>query len=510
MSAAVINVQDQKVTADLRIMLEDLVLYHELACDKDLRYSASDLKQAAQRHRKFLLAYFVVRDAEGHQLPGNVTQLDDSKIADKGVVQAELMQRELGYSLEFPLAAKPKYLTFVQSFGGKDAPVPAVMDCMIQQNGVLAEAPTELVIGQPHTASFDWENPPDRPPASWRDLLELKKKQLRQRLGIGSYSGLYSYIYITNREVRHEILVPLLTLETWLPIEREDPEFLEVREQQAARTTIREFLGQNNPVTINGRVIQPKLSRLNFFGLDINDFAQNAKPRRVSVYQARLGAILSYQTDHPHEVQLDWNTFNKTAPFLRSVVYVHNKPPKIHFFLRDRPNYHWKNSSDERGKALPEPVFAGATTKRPDQLTTQSANSITVKLIENVYRAFDYGDDSQVYDALAQSVEGRLLKQIYLQIKRSLVIREQGGAMSQVKSVKLISGKVVDADRSSFTCKSRWQVTGTVEHWGHIHTRQNEYEAEFSVAPRQGMWKVTGMQILGQQRIRMKTSVRGL
>jgi hypothetical protein len=54
----------------------------------------------------------------------------------------------------------------------------------------------------------------------------------------------------------------------------------------------------------------------------------------------------------------------------------------------------------------------------------------------------------------------------------------------------------------------RWRVTGTVEHWGHIHTRENEYEAVFTVSAQPDTWKITNYEVLDEQRVRFETGLR--
>ncbi len=73
------------------------------------------------------------------------------------------------------------------------------------------------------------------------ELRARREQQKRDRLGIASYTGLYSFLYITRFEVRHELLVPLVTLEQWLPIPRRDKDFLDVDEQQQVRARVDEF-----------------------------------------------------------------------------------------------------------------------------------------------------------------------------------------------------------------------------------------------------------------------------
>jgi hypothetical protein len=42
---------------------------------------------------------------------------------------------------------------------------------------------------------------------------------------------------------------------------------------------------------------------------------------------------------------------------------------------------------------------------------------------------------------------------------------------------------------------------GNVGHWGHIHTRQNQYEADITVEPVAGVWKITDLELLEEKRI---------
>ena len=95
----------------------------------------------------------------------------------------------------------------------------------------------------------------------------------------------------------------------------------------------------------------------------------------------------------------------------------------------------------------------------------------TATLLQNIYRAYDYGDQSDVYDALAHSVNGPLLDELFLKIQSGLRMKEQGGAIANVQEVRIVSIMPALDNPESLDCT--WNVTGTVEHWGHIHTREN-------------------------------------
>ncbi|MDP6116993.1 MAG: hypothetical protein QF437_20405 [Planctomycetota bacterium] len=128
-------------------------------------------------------------------------------------------------------------------------------------------------------------------------------------------------------------------------------------------------------------------------------------------------------------------------------------------------------------------------------------------LLSNIYRSFDYTDEDDIYDTLAQSVDGPMLDKIYNQVYQSLLQREEGGAVSMVQRVEIVESKVdqkepmADASSARLSIHCRWRVHGAVEHWGHSHRRLNEYQASYVLMPRDGRWKITAVEVKEQKRI---------
>ncbi|MGH8526824.1 MAG: hypothetical protein ACREXY_22225, partial [Gammaproteobacteria bacterium] len=122
-------------------------------------------------------------------------------------------------------------------------------------------------------------------------------------------------------------------------------------------------------------------------------------------------------------------------------------------------------------------------------------------LLKNVYRAFDFREEEDVYDKLALSVSGPLLEKIYLQNRRAFAAAQMGGARARIKEVELLA--VIDVPKRdaapAFTLRSRWTALGTVGHWGHVHPRQNLYEALVTIEPVADTWKITGLEVLNEQ-----------
>jgi hypothetical protein len=142
--------------------------------------------------------------------------------------------------------------------------------------------------------------------------------------------------------------------------------------------------------------------------------------------------------------------------------------------------------------------FASA---RSSKLSDREAGRLAGNLLYNVYRSFDFRDENTVYDMLARSVSGELLAETYLETRRALEIKNQGGARARVKEVEVAGASRTNlSGGAGFVSTCTWNVTGSVAHWGHIHQRRNQYEAVLRVEPVDGAWKITGMELLSEQR----------
>lgn len=142
--------------------------------------------------------------------------------------------------------------------------------------------------------------------------------------------------------------------------------------------------------------------------------------------------------------------------------------------------------------------------------TTIEAEAIFRPLHQNIYRAFDYVEEQRIYDALDRTADVDFVDTLYRTIFRGLVMEEEGGAVARVARVRPSEIEVLDTgvergldgrERPSFLVRCKWQVDGVVSHWGHAHARTNEYDAIWSVAERSGGWRLTGAEIVSQDRV---------
>ena len=573
-----VYVTRDKVVISMQIYVEDLYFFQKLEPDEENIISAAKISKAIEKHKQFLLDRLLVRDINGEKLKGKVISVDDSSIKPQGVAMTDLMQFTLIFQIEYALVTPPEFLTFSQQLVDSNAGFPAVVRFNLKQEGSETPYAVSMKPREPQTIRFNWDHPPLAPDASEADWQKWLKERREETLGITSYGTIYSFLYIEDFEVRHEILIPLATLESFFTLERKNDDFLTVEEQAASRKSIEQYFAKANPVEIDGILVKPVISRLDFYGLDFTDFAKPAEKKKVSLANARVGIILTYSTKGtPDTVKVTWDMFNRNVWSVEAVCYAFDQSLRPIFSKLERKSeFEWSNPGRKVNLSV-NPVavslesrsiwsipsitagglllcfivslsllrkqparektliflaslfivsllcwpFARVTFANPFEpvpsISNENAEFVFKTLHKNIYRSFDYHSDSDIYDALAKSAEGDFLETLYRQIHQSLKMQEQGGAVSRVSDVQwetvepeaVVDGKnQLTEDERSFAVRSTWTVAGTVEHWGHVHTRTNQYQAVFYLKPVDGDWKLTGMNLLDEQRLRFQTSLR--
>ena len=130
-------------------------------------------------------------------------------------------------------------------------------------------------------------------------------------------------------------------------------------------------------------------------------------------------------------------------------------------------------------------------------LSPEETAQVFKVLHRNIYRAFEQGgDESAIYDTIAQSVDGKLLDATYQDVYQSLRLRDDENAVCQVESVRYNDITLED----KWHVRARWTVTGTVSHNGHRHRRRNVYEAIYQIAAVDEQWRLVAVELIDHQR----------
>ena len=588
---SLVYVSRSHVNVRIEVFLEDLYLFHNLKQnDADFLDSAT-IQRGIELHREFVARRFVIQNADGTILSPHESPIVTATVPPGGVSLAELMAHKLIFDMRYTFETPPEFLTFQQQFTDPDGVLLSEMQLQVKQENAGDTVSKALVLNTPETIRFDWNNPPLTENASLLERERWTRQQQEELLGITSYSSVYSFLYIEAGEVRHEILIPLLTLEQSIPMNRMDRNFLSVVEQDAIRPLIEEYFTSGNPIEVDGQRLTPNVDRCDFYGVDFRDFAQMTERKPVAVSSARVGVILSYPlSTSPAKLRLKWDRFSKSLWAVSMVAFTEDGGiRKTLSRIGANDVFEWNAPSDwhpdERLSVTPVdallpvaptvrmPVaaigllilgfvltgYAKRTSHRrcrflsaagllpiaaflwicgigtfplpfgsPPAISDEEADKVVSHLLHNAYDAFRFQGENEVYDALAVSTSGDLLQDLYLQIQQSLQVAEQGGAVARVSQVNILEAKTQAASsfgrriesQHAFACQCRWNVAGTIEHWGHIHERTNQFAAMFLVEPIRvtadnsdsaaHQWKLTSMTITDSQRLHFETRVRSL
>jgi len=123
------------------------------------------------------------------------------------------------------------------------------------------------------------------------------------------------------------------------------------------------------------------------------------------------------------------------------------------------------------------------------------------QLLANIYRAFDYQTEEAVYDQLAISATGDQLTGIYLEHQSAMELEDRGGARASVDRVDIMEIRGITIRSEGVMIDASWTVSGSVSHFGHIHYRENLYNANVTLQTQQGTWKISRIEIKEKERI---------
>jgi hypothetical protein len=560
---AEIYVLDDRVRMVFEVYVEDLRHFPDLVPDELLRNASKDRPNLQARMRRFSQEQFKIVTETGETLQGQLIRAEPRLRVDRQspfagminpttrqrVPNAPIDTRVLYVEIDYPYTTRPETLTFVPPTN--DNGLTSVSIGFIAYHKAVPIIDFRY-LGAPAALTLDWDDP-------W--YTKFANPNLKRH----HKSALMSFLYVEPYEVRHEVLTRVRDLEEWMDIGLQGDEFIEIDELDALKQRIGEFFLTKNAVHIDGQVGTPILDRTNYVKVGLKGIQLIEQPERLEISTAIVGVIITYLTDGiPEEVTVDWELFTDQIQQVPATATDPTGP--LPTFLSPGDNVHtWTNfmktyklptvqevtteewvgelkipvvsllcamlllpvgwlvyRSLKNGTGLLRPIAIAAvliligaltfpymrvTIPRPaamaSELDDEQATALLESLLKNVYRAFDFREEEDIYDRLAISVAGDLLADVYLENRRSFAVQAAGGAQAKVKTVSIGNAQ---AERKagmplSYTIRGQWTATGSVGHWGHVHTRENAYDAIVTIEAIDGVWKIRNLDVIDEQRI---------
>ncbi len=121
----------------------------------------------------------------------------------------------------------------------------------------------------------------------------------------------------------------------------------------------------------------------------------------------------------------------------------------------------------------------------------------------NIYKAFDYSEDNEIYNCLAYSFMGEELEEQFFVFLRTIREFEAQGYRNYIQKIDYEKIIIEKRRKKYIKVYIKWRVFGLVKHLLHEHNRINTYEAIYKLKKCRvdKDWKVVRTQILSGERI---------
>jgi hypothetical protein len=560
---AEIYVNDDHVKLVLEIFINDLISFERLLPDDIFKGKDIQRPSLAERLEQFSDKDFQLVTDTGGKLQAELKLVEPRMRKERpspfaGMINPYTRQpipgppedkRVLYAKLVYPFKKRPESLIIVPPLDDKGTSRASIGFITYHKRVPIIDF---RYLSEPSTITLDWEDP-------WYSLFDKKALKRWQK------GGVMSFLYIEPFEVRHEVLARVKDLAAWIDLGLRGDEFIEADENEKLKKQVGDFFLQRDNVLIDGKKLRPILDRTSFVKYSLTGSTFLQQPERMPVNTAMVGVIITYLTDGiPQEVTVEWDLWSDRVQKVPTNA-IDPAGPFPSYITPDDNVHVWKNFLKQYtiptveniavagsvtsfglplgsvvclGVLLPiglqirkrrqggKPVllqyglvvlliaaslllypYLQVSIAKPGSIASRVSNDqakvILHSLLKNVYRAFDFREEGDVYDKLAISASGDLLADLYLQNRKSFEVKRAGGAQAKVKEIEILDVAVESNpdDTSALDLQSKWTAMGTVGHWGHIHTRKNHYEAVVTIEPVNGSWKITGLELLEEKRI---------
>ena len=540
-----ISIEETEIVVEMEIGASDLPAFHNLLPDEIRSRMGLVAEPLGERLGRFFTEDLVIRADGGAPLPGRVGAIEPRRRVRRDDLTGEPMptaddegEAVVFVVLSYAFRGRPDTVTLHPPTADGEYPS-ANIGFITYHLGVPAM--DFRYLGAESTIDLDWDDP-------W--FSKFRNRNLWRQYD----SPLNVFLYVEPFEVRVEIIARPRDVQKWADVGVGGLKTIPADIQEDVKERVAGYFSEHLDLTIDGAPIAPVLDRVNFLERTLRTSTVINPPRELNAASATLGVIFLHPTaGYPQEANLTWNHFVDGVD--RSPAAATDEAGPLRFFLYPDDNVlWWKNflknptmptlvdvqappSFALRGAALLGWIavavmwffvvingFSAARGKGPwrraialfaafvaiaggsfaatrsAEIDDDRAEVITTSLLHNVYRAFDFRDEEMIYDTLAHSVSGDLLTETYLETRRGLELASQGGARAKVKEVEMMEVRS-ESDDVGFRATCTWNVAAAVGHWGHIHERRNRYTAELTVQPIDGVWKISALELIEEERL---------
>ena len=365
-----------------------------------------------------------------------------------------------------------------------------------------------------------------------------------------------AYLTVEPYEVRMEILIQARSAVRFIGVHDKGMGSIPVESLEPIKNGILGTFQRANSISIDGNEVEPVLTRSDFVTLGPAGVILRTNPIVESLDNGIIGLTFAYETrELANNVSVEWQLFSKTiqkievtsidpfggatrilspednvldwkrrlsgytVPVIEEITVEQHQLPLISIILFLLVLILFIISKRQVFKLINRPLlfsvvgisfllypFMRSSVELPFSImpkpSEERAKIILDGLLTNVYRSFDIRDESEIYDRLSISVIGDQLSQIYLESRRLLELENRGGARARIDEVEILDINSIETTKEGgLKINATWKVSGSVNHYGHTHYRQNVSNAIIHISSVESVWKIRNIEIIDEQRI---------
>ncbi|MGI9374028.1 MAG: hypothetical protein ACR2OJ_16190 [Hyphomicrobiales bacterium] len=553
---AEIEVMQDGVTIVLEIFLQNAKHFVDILPDKAFGENPPERPSLDERLQRFAREGVRVETFSGETLPVRIKSIEPATRKDRKTPFAGMINPQTGRKvpdapqdkrvikaeLFYPFTTMPEGITISPPKGDDDIPLVSIGFILHHMSVPVIDF---RYLSKSAKLSLDWDDP-------WYSKFENPNLKRHHK------DALMGFLYVEPRRVRQEALIRIRDLEKWADLALPNPEIIAVGDQEKVLAKAAQFLADTNTVSADGKKLTPSASRAVFIEIGTSGITVIEEPKPLDRKTALVGIVTTYEVDHlPKDVTLDWKLFDarqKTVP----VTLFDPAGPFLSFATSDDNAVKWQNFLKQYREPEAKPVaaiglttlpiplislvllvvalIAGAAALRSTGSRRQIAfgvagasiiamiftyplaqvrianpfaptpdetelSEIAQKLVENLYVALDEHDAKRRAIALNTSADNSSAAPIEAESKRGLVVGLAGG--SEARSYAISNMKITNIapldDPGGVSAVATWTAQVKGGHWGHVHRRNVEFEAQMELMPEDGNWKIAGLTITRRQ-----------
>ncbi len=540
-----IFIEENAVRVELEASVPDLRPFEGIFPD-DFRVRMGLESQPDEvRLKRFFSDQFVVRADGGAPRAGRLISFETRRRARRDEITGEPLTRaeDAGKKVVFvvfgyELDGRPETLTFKPPTDDDGGPSATIGFITYHQG--LPVMDFGFLVGE-ETLDLDWGDP-------WFS-------RFRDRdLGRQDDSPLNVFLYVEPTEVRVEVIARPVDIQTWTDLGIGCLKTIPAEIQEEVKQRVGGFFAGHLDLTIDGEPVTPVLDRVNFVNRRWRTSTVITPARELDAKAATLAVVfVQPRTGTPRETAVTWELFSDRIERIFGAA-IDETGPQRSSLERDDNVLRWKSSLDDptapslMGVRAPPTALmrlimwlcrigvvaasvlllrAGARAAgggasrgvvaalalavaglaaggwiaaRSATVNPARASDVVSALLHNLYRSFDSRDEGVIRETLERSVAGDQATEACSSIRRGLELAGEGRVRARVEQVEVTDLELLGSD-GGLAVRCAWVVEAAVGHWGHRHQRRDRVVADLRIEVVDGVWKITGLDLVDRKRL---------